>query len=68
MKIQIKKDPHDLETKQGNSQMGSEKQTMANQDEWKLLQHTELENETWAGAFSRTKLVSSNGKQREKHF
>ena len=38
MKIQIKKNPHNLETKQGNSQMGSEKQPMTNQDEWKLLQ------------------------------
>jgi ribosomal protein S15P/S13E len=38
MKIHIKKNPHDLETKEGNSQMVSEKQPMANQDEWKLRQ------------------------------
>jgi hypothetical protein len=38
MKIHIKKNPHDLETKEGTSQMVSEKQSMANQDEWKLRQ------------------------------
>ena len=65
MKNQIRENPIDLETKEGNSQMKCEKQPKENQDEMKLHQldwKAKPEMETVVEEFSETEEEAANDK------